>query len=220
MSRFSSAPGFCIRFRLWRLCAFRALTFRARRNLLKGVAAAAIATPPVLGAAAFLRRESLTFREVDIFLPGLPKNLQGLRLVQLSDIHLSPFVSEALLARAVDMANETNAHVAFVTGDLISRAGDPLDTCIKQLKRLRSDAGTYGCMGNHEIYARAEEYITIQGGRSGMRFLRGESATASIWRLGFESAGVDYQRREKRVSRRSRTIHRPRRDKSVVIAQP
>ena len=166
-----------------------------RRNLIKGAAAAAIATPPVLGAAAFLRRESLTFREVDIFLPGLPKNLQGLRLVQLSDIHLSPFVSEALLARAVDMANETNAHVAFVTGDLISRVGDPLDTCIKQLKRLSSDAGTYGCLGNHEVYADAEEYVTIEGAKFGMRFLRGESLPLRFGDAVLNLAGVDYQRR-------------------------
>jgi len=33
-------------------------------------------------------------------------------MVQISDIHLSPFVSESLLARAVDMANETRANIA------------------------------------------------------------------------------------------------------------
>ena len=50
--------------------------------------------------------------------------------MQLTDIHLSPFLSERELARAVDMANETRAHLALVTGDLITASGDPLDACL------------------------------------------------------------------------------------------
>lgn len=166
-----------------------------RRRALKNAAALAVAAPPVMAAAAFILREDLTFREVDIAVPGLPRDLDGLRLVQLSDIHLSPFVSERLLARSVDMANETKAHIAFVTGDLISRVGDPLDTCLRQLARLRSDAGTLGCMGNHEIYADAEDYATIEGAKRGMRFLRGQSQALHFGDAVLNVAGVDYQRR-------------------------
>ena len=100
---------------------------------------------------------------------------------------LSPFVSESLLARAVDMANETKAHIAFVTGDLISRVGDPLDLCIQHLSRLRSDAGTIGCLGNHEIYAGAQDYTTVEGAKVGMRFLEKGIANPAIWRFDFES---------------------------------
>jgi len=51
------------------------------------------------------------------------------------------------------MANELRAHLALVTGDLITGQGDPLDACLRQLARLRADAGILGCLGNHEIYA-------------------------------------------------------------------
>lgn len=172
-----------------------------RRRVLKAAATLAIATPPVMAAAAFIKREQLTFREVDIFMPGLPHDLDGLRLVQLSDIHLSPFVSEALLARSVDMANETKAHIALVTGDLISRLGDPLDTCLRQLGRLRSDAGTIGCLGNHEVYAEAEDYTTIEGSKLGMRYLRGQSQQLHFGDSILNIAGVDYQRRGKEYLR-------------------
>jgi predicted MPP superfamily phosphohydrolase len=166
-----------------------------RRKVLRTAATLAIATPPVMAAAAFIRREELTFNEVDVFIPGLRRDLNGLRLVQLSDIHLSPFVSEDLLARAVAMANETKAHIAFVTGDLISRVGDPLDTCLRHLARLRSDAGTIGCLGNHEIYAGAEDYTTIEGARLGMRFLRRQSQTLQFGDSMLNFVGFDYQRR-------------------------
>jgi uncharacterized protein len=169
-----------------------------RRRLLQSAAVAAMAAPPVLAAAAFIQRENLTFREVDVFLPGLPPGLQGLRIVQLSDIHLSPFVSEALLARAIGMANDTRAHIALVTGDLVSRVGDPLDACLRHLSRLRADAGIFGCMGNHEIYASAEDYTTLEGARLGMRFLRGESQRLYFGDALLNLAGVDYQRRERK----------------------
>ena len=78
--------------------------------------------------------------------------------LQFSDIHLSAFLSEAELARVVDAARELRPHLAVVTGDLISSRGDPLDACIRQLARLKADAGVFGCMGNHERYARGENY--------------------------------------------------------------
>ena len=125
--------------------------------------------------------------------PDLPKDLDGLRLVQLTDIHLSPFLSERVLARAVDMANETRAHLALVTGDLITAHGDPLDACLHQLSRLRADAGVFGCLGNHEIYANAEDYVEQQGARLGHRYLRQRAESLKFGQATLNLAGVDYQ---------------------------
>ena len=177
------------------LLVLRSANFRAgrRRTLLTAVKVA-LAAPPAVAAAAFIKRDQLTFREVDVFIPRLPRALNGLKLVQLSDIHLSPFVSESLLERSVALANETKAHIALVTGDLITREGDPLDTCLKHLKRLRSDVGTFGCMGNHEIYARSEEYTTVEGARHGIRFLRMQSQPLRFGDAVLNLVGVDHQR--------------------------
>ncbi len=177
------------------LLVLRSVNFRPdRRQTLVTAAKVVLAAPPVVATAAFIQRDHLTFREVNIFLPGLPSALNGLKLVQLSDIHLSPFVSEALLARSIALANETKAHIALVTGDLITREGDPLDTCLKHLKRLRSDVGTFGCLGNHEIYARSEEYTTIEGARHGIRFLRRQSQPLRFGDATLNLVGVDHQR--------------------------
>ena len=166
-----------------------------RRHALKVAGLAVAALPAVVAVTAFLKRDDLRVVEIDVPIPGLPKDLHGLRIVQLTDIHLSPLVSESLLARAIDMANEARGAIAIVTGDLVSRRGDPLDVCLRQLARLRSDAGTFGCLGNHEIYADAEGYTQITGKRLGLHFLRGEAQPLRFGEATLNLAGVDYQRR-------------------------
>jgi predicted MPP superfamily phosphohydrolase len=182
---------------------FRLLTGRipsppfdpSRRRAVNAAGGALLASPfLVAGYGAFIERTNFQVREVDIPLSGLPPDLDGLRLLQLSDIHLSAFLSEQELARAIDAANHTRAHLALVTGDLISTRGDPLDACLRQLARLKCDAGIFGCMGNHERFSGAERYATEQGARLGIRFLRGEHQQLRFGASNLNLAGVDYQR--------------------------
>src|SRR5260221_7818484 len=121
-------------------------------------------------------RNRFRISEVKIPIPNLPRDLDGLRIVQVTDVHLSPFLSESEFARAIDMANETRAHIALMTGDLITRRGDPLDACLRELARLRADACVLGCLGNHETLTETEDYVTREGARVGIRFLRGQTA--------------------------------------------
>jgi predicted MPP superfamily phosphohydrolase len=167
----------------------------ARRAFLNTARTALFCTPAVVtGYGVFIQRFDLSLREQDLMFPDLPEDLHGLRLVQVTDIHLSPFLSERELARAVDMANETRAHLALVTGDLISTRHDPLDTCLRQLSRLRADAGIFGCLGNHEIYAYAEDYVEEHGARLGHRYLRHRAEPLKFGQATLNLAGVDYQR--------------------------
>ncbi len=175
----------------------------ARRRLVNAAGGALIASPFVVaGYGALVQRTDFRIREVEIPLRDLPDDLNGLRILQLSDIHLSDFLSESELARVIDLSNETNPHLALVTGDLITGRGDPLDACLRQLARLRSEAGILGCLGNHEIYARAERYATEQGARAGIRFLRMRAQALEFGNAVVNCAGVDYQP----ISRRKRYL--------------
>jgi uncharacterized protein len=170
----------------------------ARRAFLRTAQAALMGAPVAATAyGTFVQRFRLSVREADIAIPGLPHDLEGLRLVQLTDIHLSPFLSVRELERAVEMANETRAHIALVTGDLITRAADPLDDCLRRLSRLKADAGILGCMGNHEFYARAETRAEREGARLGIRFLRQRAELLKFGGAALNLAGVDYQHMRK-----------------------
>jgi uncharacterized protein len=171
----------------------------ARRRFFRTAYTALFAAPPAaLAYGTFIQRHQLFLREQKLEIPGLPPDLDGLRLVQLTDIHLSPFLSRAELQRAVAMANETRAHIALVTGDLITTWRDPLDDCLDILAGLRADAGVFGCMGNHEIYAYAEDHAEREGARRGLRFLRRSAALLRFGNATLNLAGVDYQRQRRR----------------------
>ncbi len=166
-----------------------------RRQLLNLTGAALLAAPFVAVAyGTFVERLRWGVREVEIPIPELPAGLDGLRMVQLSDIHLSAFLSERDLARIVDAANELHPHLMLVTGDLITAWGDPLDACLNQLARLRADAGILGCLGNHEYYARVEDYTEREGARRGIQFLRHANRQLRFGESCLNIAGVDYQR--------------------------
>ncbi len=165
-----------------------------RRRMLSAAGGAVLATPfAVLGYGVLVERLDFRVREVDVPIPGLPADLDGVRIVQISDIHLSPFLREKDLARVVDAANELRAQVAAITGDLITQRGDPLDAAIRQLGRLRADAGLYGCMGNHEQFARVQDYTEAAAARLGIRFLRRAAVPLRFGSATLNLAGLDYQ---------------------------
>jgi uncharacterized protein len=165
-----------------------------RRRVLNAAGNAVMAAPfAVLAYGGLVERSNYRIRELDVPVPDLPRDLDGVRILQLSDIHLSAFLSEAGFARVVDMAIELRPHIAVVTGDLITAWGDPLDACLRQLSRLRTDAGVFGCLGNHERYAKAEDYTTHAAARLGIRFLRNQALPLRFGGAVLNLAGVDYQ---------------------------
>jgi predicted MPP superfamily phosphohydrolase len=171
-----------------------------RRTLVRAVAGATVSAPFfATSAGVLLERTRIEVTECRLALVGLPKEFEGFRLLQLSDIHLSPYLREATLARVVDMSNGLHPDLAVVTGDLISSKGDPLDACLRQLSRLRAPAGILGCLGNHEIYSNAEDYATRAGAKLGVQFLRGTSRTIASGNGRLHVAGVDYEPFERRA---------------------
>jgi predicted MPP superfamily phosphohydrolase len=165
-----------------------------RRRVLELASNIAVAAPAtVLGYGVFIQRIDFRVREIDIHMAGLATDLDGLRILQLSDIHRGPFLSDHDLGRVIDASRQLRPNVAVVTGDLISSQGDPLDSCIRQLSRLKADAGIFGCMGNHERYAGAEKHTEIACARVGIPFLRGQAQSLRFGNATFNLAGVDYQ---------------------------
>jgi uncharacterized protein len=156
----------------------------------------------VAGAAPFLgvmygyAAERLNYQvcRVNIPVANLPYQLEGMSIVQISDIHLSNYMKRESVRRVVDMANEVGADLAVVTGDLITGVHDSLVDCVDEVRRLRAPLGVYGCNGNHEIYARAEELAARLYEQNGMKMLRRENAVIGFRGAQFNLIGVDYQR--------------------------
>ncbi len=132
----------------------------------------------------------LTIEHQRIGLRRLPRELDGFRIVQLSDIHHSPFTSRGQIERAVATANSLQPDIVALTGDYISKEREYAAPCAELLGRLRARHGVYAVLGNHDHWTdaalitdlfRAEGMTVLVN--QGMRFEKNGSA--------FWLAGVD-----------------------------
>jgi len=175
----------------------------SRRHFFQAAGVFAGAVPFVSAVYGFAaERLHFQVREVEIPVADLPPALEGLRVTQLSDIHVGSYMPLAQVRRAVGMANELGGDLAVVTGDFLTGRTDPLADCIAELSRLRAPLGIWGCNGNHEIYAGAEAHAAALFHGHGMKLLRQESAVLRWRGAVFNLIGVDYQRQRIGGSRR------------------
>lgn len=165
----------------------------SRRSLLASTAPALAAVPAVLGGAAFISaRSAPRLDTVDVRVPGLPEDLDGLRIVQVSDFHYGAYFGRRDAERAIALANETKAHLAVVTGDLITFGDDDLAEITRIVSGLKSDAGILGCQGNHEKNAGVADLAGSLAARHGIRMLRQSAETLRFGNARLRVTGVDY----------------------------
>ncbi len=167
----------------------------SRRTLFRYAAFLAGSVPFLAATYGFAAgRLRYTVERVDVPIANLPPELDGLRIAQLSDIHIGDYMPPREIARAVAMANELSPDISFVTGDFVSSEGDPLDVCIGELAKLRAPLGVWGCNGNHEIYAGVEDQAELLFQSHGMKLLRARNEVIEHNGGRFNLIGVDYQR--------------------------
>jgi predicted MPP superfamily phosphohydrolase len=168
----------------------------------------------VAGAAPFLgvmygyaaERLRYEVRRVEIPIPNLPAQMDGMTIAQISDIHLSGYMTRESVRRAVGMANDLGADLAVVTGDLITGIHDPIADCVDEVRHLYAPLGVYGCNGNHEIYARAEDLAEKLYQQAGMKMLRRENAVINYKGGQLNLIGVDYQRERTPSGRKTQML--------------
>jgi predicted MPP superfamily phosphohydrolase len=145
-------------------------------------------------------------RRIEIPISNLPAALDGMQIAQISDIHLSGYMSRTDVRRAVDMTNDLGADLTVVTGDFITGSADPIADCIEEVSRLHAPLGVWGCNGNHEIYAKAEGAAQQLFAQAGMKLLRQENAQLTFRGAQFNLIGVDYQRERNLDGQRTQVL--------------
>ena len=189
---------------------FERLADPSRRYFFRTASALAGATP-FLGAVYGFAAERINYqiRRVEIPISNLPTALDGLTIAQISDIHLSGYMSREDVRRAVDLTNDQGAHLTVVTGDLITGSSDPIADCVEEVRHLHAPLGVWGCNGNHEIYAKAEDLAEQLFAQAGMKMLRHENAQITHRGAQFNLIGVDYQRERNNNGHRTQMLDSP-----------
>ncbi len=124
---------------------------RDRRWFLSSLAGAAtLSGLAVAGYGSYRAFSRAEETEVVVRLPGLPRALEGLTIVQLTDVHVGPFIRERFVEALVAQANALRPDLVAITGDLVDGPVSLLGGSVAPLSKLRSRYGTFFVTGNHE----------------------------------------------------------------------
>ncbi len=118
-------------------------------------------------------RRTPAVRRVEVPIANLPPALVGLRIVQISDLHVGPTIKAPFVERVVARVNQLQPDLIAFTGDLADGPVARLAPHTAALAELTAPLGVYFCTGNHEYYSGVKSW-TEQARRLGFDVLINE----------------------------------------------
>ena len=121
----------------------------AGRVAIEGVVSVFLA----LGIVGYVGSRRLVVRHVDVAHPLVPREFDGLRLIQLSDLHVGPQTSSAFLARIADRVQQGQPDIIAFTGDQVDDFSQDVQHFVQAFGHLEAPLGVFAIAGNHDVYA-------------------------------------------------------------------
>jgi predicted MPP superfamily phosphohydrolase len=125
--------------------------------------------------------EHLTIKSAKI-----PEQVNPLRIVQISDVHVGLIVREERLRRIIETVKAESPDILVCTGDFVDGQINRLEGLAEILQEVKPKYGQFAITGNHEYYAGLDQALDFIG-RAGFTILRGEAVDVA----GVNIAGVD-----------------------------
>jgi predicted MPP superfamily phosphohydrolase len=153
--------------------------------------------PPVftfsLTGIAMAQLNNIRVRRFVLPIAGLPKELDGTTIAQVSDMHVGRFTNGKVLQKMVGMVNEMRADLVLLTGDLINDALADLDTGLELTRALKSRFGLAIIEGNHDLIENPAEFER-RVRASGIPFLLDESSIINVRGFPIQLLGLSWTR--------------------------
>jgi predicted MPP superfamily phosphohydrolase len=129
-------------------------------------------------------------KRVEVPLRRLPAALDGLTIVQVSDLHVGPTIRREWVASLVAEINALQPDIVALTGDLVDGSVAELRDHVAPFGEVRARHGVFLVTGNHEYFSGADAWIA-EWQRLGVRVLRNEHVAIGDGDDGIDLAGVD-----------------------------
>jgi predicted MPP superfamily phosphohydrolase len=182
------------RLRNWNPAPAHADGALSRRQFL-GVALAT--APPLfnlsLAAIAMRQLDQFRVRRFVLSIAGLPSDLHGLTITQISDMHVGRFTSGRVLREMVRVVNELGSDLVLLTGDLINDTLADLGHALDLVRSMESRNGVYLIEGNHDLIDNGPEFERRMK-HSGIPFLLDESLVIIIRGTPLQLLGLSWTR--------------------------
>jgi uncharacterized protein len=134
-------------------------------------------------------------RELEIAVPGLPPELDGLTVLHLSDFHAgTPSLNTRAVRKAAEFGVRMRPDLVVLTGDILSN-GRARDAVVRAMERLDPPLGTFAVLGNHDVGDTHDPFsrgvVIDDWGSARVTLLRDSSAVVERGGCEIEVAGVD-----------------------------
>ena len=107
----------------------------------------------VLALLGYAGSRRLVVKRLDVRIANLPRGLDGLRIVQLTDLHVGPQTSRTHLERIVAESMRAEPHIIAYTGDQVDDYPRDMEVFAAHLRGLTAPLGVFAIAGNHDVYA-------------------------------------------------------------------
>jgi uncharacterized protein len=130
---------------------------------------------------------------VDLPLIKLSPELDGLKIIQISDLHLGSFYSREPLLDALLTINNLQPDLIFITGDFVNFNPKEMDFGFDIMEKMKAKHGIYACLGNHDHYMSQpdHQYLLSFFDDSPVQLLNNENTVLNINGKNLNIAGVD-----------------------------
>lgn len=135
--------------------------------------------------------DGLTVAEAELRLPGLGRELDGTRLLLVTDLHAGPFLSVAALQQAFARLQHLAPDVVVLGGDFVTTGLHEILPHQEALAGLRGALGTFAVLGNHDQYSLRPDALRAVLSGCGIRVLHNDAARVERGSARFALAGVD-----------------------------
>ncbi len=129
-------------------------------------------------------------KTVEITAPGLDEKDEGLRIAQLSDLHVAWWNSRAEMQRIGDLTAAQHPDLLLITGDMVDHNPDYVYVVTDGLEPVRPRLGKFAIIGNHDVYT-GREAVARRMEERGIHMLRGECVSLADRGARISVAGYD-----------------------------
>ncbi len=111
---------------------------------------------------------------VELPMAGVEGALSGLRIAQITDLHIGPMMRAPKLRGYVDRINRLEPDLIVITGDIFDFDPQYIEEGCTELARLRAKRGVFAVLGNHDVYTGTERVVEGIREHTDIRVLRDE----------------------------------------------
>lgn len=159
----------------------------------------------------FVGKYNFKVREETIVFKDLPNGLDGLKVLQISDLHVGSWDNKDAIEKGIEIINQQEYDILLFTGDFVNTLATEADPWIETLQKIKTPKyGKFAVLGNHDYgeyvkwdteAAKEANFTAIKNNieKSGFQLLLNENVVVknnsdSIYLLGVENWGLNFKK--------------------------